>query len=64
MVITLEQRNAWVAEKNDLKAKLDGVDVPFMEKLEMKDRILELEKNMGEAKLWDGEVDECENCSG
>ncbi|MFT5337621.1 MAG: hypothetical protein ACJAY8_000505 [Sphingobacteriales bacterium] len=64
MVITLEQRNAWVAEKNELKAKLDGEDVPFMEKLEIKDRILELEKNMGEAKLWDGEVDECENCSG
>jgi len=30
----------------------------------LKDQLLEVEKQLGEAKLWDGDVDECENCSG
>ncbi len=45
---------------NGLKAELDGAD--FMRKLELKDEILELEKELGTAKLYDGDSDECEMC--
>ena len=64
MVVTLEQRNAWVQEKNALKEKVASESLSFMEKIDLKDQILELEKKLGEAKLWDGSVEECENCSG
>ena len=64
MVITLEKRNELVAEKNQLKSKLEDTNLSFMDKLELKDQLLEVEKQLGEAKLWDGDVDECENCSG
>ena len=64
MVITLEKRNELVAEKNQLKSKLEDTNLSFMDKLELKDQLLEVEKQLGEAKLWDGDVDERENCSG
>lgn len=45
---------------NSLKAELEEAD--FMRKLELKDEILELEKELGTAKLYNGDSDECEMC--
>ena len=56
----LERRNMLTNKINSLKAELDGAD--FMRKLELKDEILELEKELGTAKLYDGDSDECEMC--
>lgn len=56
----LERRNALTNKINSLKAELEGAD--FMKKLELKDEILELEKEMGTAKLYDGNSDDCEMC--
>lgn len=56
----LEQRNALVNQKNELKAKLEGAG--FMEALEIKDQILEIEKALGEATLHSGDSEECEMC--
>ena len=56
----LERRNTLVNKINTLKSELEGAD--FMKKLELKDEILELEKELGTAKLYDGDSDECEMC--
>lgn len=56
----LERRNMLTNKINSLKEELDGAD--FMKKLELKDEILELEKELGTAKLYDGDSDECEMC--
>jgi len=56
----LERRNMLTNKINGLKAELEGAD--FMRKLELKDEILELEKELGTAKLYDGNSDECEMC--
>ncbi len=56
----LERRNMLVNKINTLKSELEGAD--FMKKLELKDEILELEKELGTAKLYDGDSDECEMC--
>lgn len=45
---------------NALKANLEGAD--FMTKLELKDEILEIEKELGTATLYDGNSDDCEMC--
>lgn len=56
----LERRNMLTNKINSLKEELDGAD--FMKKLELKDEILELEKELGTAKLYDGDSDDCEMC--
>lgn len=56
----LERRNALVNKINSLKTELD--DASFMKKLELKDEILELEKELGTANLYDGNSDDCEMC--
>ena len=56
----LERRNILTDKINNLKNKLEGVG--FMKKLELKDEILELEKELGTAKLYDGNADNCEMC--
>lgn len=56
----LERRNMLVNKINGLKSELDGAD--FMKKLELKDEILELEKELGTANLYDGNADDCEMC--
>ena len=56
----LERRNMLTNKINTLKEELDGAD--FMKKLELKDEILELEKELGTAKLYDGNSDDCEMC--
>tara|TARA_B110000211_G_C13876964_1_gene463398 strand:+ start:387 stop:572 length:186 start_codon:yes stop_codon:yes gene_type:complete len=56
----LERRNALVNKMNSLKADLEGAS--FMTKIELKDEILEIEKELGTAKLYDGNADDCEMC--
>jgi len=57
----LERRNTLVNKMNSLKANLEGAD--FMTKLEIKDEILEIEKELGTANLYDGNAaDDCEMC--
>ncbi|MBL57544.1 MAG: hypothetical protein CMP61_10170 [Flavobacteriales bacterium] len=56
----LERRNMLTNKINSLKAELEEAD--FMRKLELKDEILELEKELGTAKLYNGDSDECEMC--
>lgn len=56
----LERRNMLTNKINNLKEELDGAD--FMKKLELKDEILELEKELGTARLYDGDSDDCEMC--
>ena len=56
----LERRNLLTNKINDLKAELEDAD--FMRKLELKDEILELEKELGTAKLYNGDSDDCEMC--
>lgn len=56
----LERRNLLTNKINELKANLEGAD--FMTKLGLKDEILELEKELGTAKLYDGNSDDCEMC--
>ena len=56
----LERRNALVNKINSLKAELEGAS--FMAKIELKDKILEIEKELGTAKLHDGNADDCEMC--
>lgn len=56
----LERRNLLTNKINELKAKLEGAD--FMTKLGLKDEILELEKELGTAQLYDGNSDDCEMC--
>jgi len=56
----LERRNVLTNKINDLKAELEDAD--FMRKLELKDEILELEKELGTAKLYNGDSDDCEMC--
>jgi hypothetical protein len=56
----LERRNLLTNKINDLKAELKGAN--FMRKLELKDEILELEKELGTANLYNGESDDCEMC--
>ena len=56
----LERRNALVNKINSLKADLEGAS--FMTKIELKDEILEIEKELGTAKLYDGNADDCEMC--
>ena len=56
----LERRNLLTNKINDLKAELEDAD--FMRKLELKDEILELEKELGTAKLYSGDSDDCEMC--
>ena len=56
----LEKRNELTNKINKLKSELEGAE--FMKKLEIKDQILELEKELGTAKLYDGDSDECEMC--
>lgn len=56
----LERRNLLTNKINELKTQLDAAS--FMEKLELKDEILELEKELGTAQLYNGESDECEMC--
>lgn len=56
----LERRNALVNKIKSLKADLEGAS--FMTKIELKDEILEIEKELGTAKLHDGNSDDCEMC--
>lgn len=56
----LERRNMLTNKINGLKAELEDAD--FMKKLELKDEILELEKELGTANLYDGNSDDCEMC--
>ena len=56
----LERRNALVNKIKSLKAELEGAS--FMTKIELKDEILEIEKELGTAKLYDGNADDCEMC--
>ena len=56
----LERRNLLTNKINDLKAELEDAD--FMRKLELKDEILELEKELRTAKLYNGDSDDCEMC--
>ena len=56
----LERRNMLTNKINSLKAELEEAD--FMRKLELKDEILELKKELGTAKLYNGDSDECEMC--
>ena len=56
----LERRNVLTNKINDLKAELEDAD--FMRKLELKDEILEFEKELGTAKLYNGDSDDCEMC--
>ena len=56
----LERRNALVNKINSLKSELEGAS--FMTKIELKDEILEIEKELGTAKLYDGNSDDCEMC--
>lgn len=56
----LERRNLLTNKINDLKSQLEEAD--FMTKLELKDQILELEKELGTAKLYNGDADDCEMC--
>ena len=56
----LERRNLLTDKINSLKSELDGAD--FMKKIDLKDEILELEKELGTAKLYDGNADDCEMC--
>ena len=56
----LERRNALVNKIKFLKAELEGAS--FMTKIELKDEILEIEKELGTAKLYDGNADDCEMC--
>jgi hypothetical protein len=56
----LERRNTLVNKMNSLKADLEGAS--FMTKIELKDEILEIEKELGTAKLYDGNADDCEMC--
>ena len=53
----LERRNALVNKIKSLKADLEGAS--FMTKIELKDEILEIEKELGTAKLHDGNSDDC-----
>lgn len=56
----LERRNTLVNKINSLKGELEGSS--FMKKLEIKDEILELEKELGTAQLYNGNADDCEMC--
>lgn len=58
----LEYRNKLVNRKLELKARL--IKSSFMEAISIKDEILEIELELKERTLFNGEVDECENCSG
>ena len=56
----LERRNVLINKIISLKAELEGAS--FMTKIELKDEILEIEKELGTAKLHDGNADDCEMC--
>lgn len=58
----LEKRNLLTNRKNELKKRL--VRAGFMEAIKIKDEILEIEKELGEATLFNGNIDDCESCSG
>ena len=56
----LERRNFLTNKISSLKSELEGAS--FMKKLDLKDEILDLEKELGTAKLHDGNADDCEMC--
>lgn len=57
----LEKRNELTDKINALKSELERAS--FMKKLELKDTILELEKELGTAKLYDSnDAEDCEMC--
>ena len=56
----LEYRNKLVLRKLELKDRLSKAS--FMDAISIKDEILEIELELKEKTLFDGNTEDCENC--
>lgn len=64
-VYTLEERNQLYRRVTELEEGLTKdsyLSLSFTEKCDYRDELMELKVQLGKARLWDGDTDDCENC--
>ena len=55
--------NSDIIQLEELRRTLDNDDLDFMEKMEIKDDILRLERYLNLKSIIDLDIEDCENCS-